>query len=331
MFAWFINWFESMELVEQIYACIGIVGAVLLFFETILLILGAAHSGPDFGGHDVDLGGHAGDAHFGGGHSGDFGSHMGGTHLGDTNLSDGHLGDFGSHMGDTPMGDAHLGNTQLGDAYFGDSHAGNIDGHFGDIQGDLHGDLGGHIPVEVLHPGALPGDIYIDTIHMTHSLPQDAGIDDSHLPQDNVYHDLADKTHGTGLRLFTMQGIIAFACIFGWTGLIFIHAGLPIIVASFLAFICGFAAMFLMALAMWGMLKLQDDGTMDIRYALRKSGETYLPIPASRERSGKIMVTVQEQITEFDAVTDDKQLIPTGASVTVIGITRGNTLIVTKQ
>ena len=101
--------------------------------------------------------------------------------------------------------------------------------------------------------------------------------------------------------------------------------------AAALAFVCGFAGMFLMSLALWGMLKIQSDGTMNIRNALGMSGEVYIPIPAKREFAGKVMVKVQDQYTEFEAVTDEEEKIPTGSQVTVIGITKGTTLIVTKH
>ena len=89
--------------------------------------------------------------------------------------------------------------------------------------------------------------------------------------------------------------------------------------------------MFLMGLALWGMQKIQSDGTLDIRFALGMTGEVYIPVPGKRAQSGKVMVKVQDQLQEFDAVTDEEEKITTGTSVTVIGITKGTTLIVSKH
>ena len=86
-----------------------------------------------------------------------------------------------------------------------------------------------------------------------------------------------------------------------------------------------------MSLALWAMLKIQSDGTMNIRNALGQSGEVYIPIPGKRAAPGKVMVKVQDQLTEFEAVTDEEEKIATGTQITVIGITKGTTLIVTKH
>ena len=72
-------------------------------------------------------------------------------------------------------------------------------------------------------------------------------------------------------------------------------------------------------------------GTMDIRNALGCGGRIYLTVPEMRRGQGKVNVTVQGQLREFECVTDMENTIPTGAEVTVIGISGGDTLIVTKK
>ena len=39
-------------------------------------------------------------------------------------------------------------------------------------------------------------------------------------------------------------------------------------------------------------------------------------------------VTVQEQLREFEAVTEEKEPIPTGSEIVVVGLTEGGTLVV---
>ncbi len=361
-----INWFESMNFVEQIFACIAIVFTVLLIVQFVLLMIGAAsHGGGDMNGHDMGGDGHDfGQGHdMDVGHDGDFGGHdfdhagtdfdaghdIGGHVHGDFGHDFGH-GDFGGFDGDVSHDFGHAPQDVGGD-FSTDMHDG-IGQVAHDVSADADGSFdydhdmqAGHTHVgQVIHDfGQVQGSVVVDVhsgdIYLADAAPHelmyrgpDVGIPDQDLPDGRTYIDRADKLHGSGFRLFTTQGIIAFFCIYGWTGLIFMkQLGLHGVPAALLAALCGFVGMFLMSLALWGMLKIQSDGTMNIKNALGKSGEVYIPIPGKRENTGKVMVKVQDQVTEFDAVTDDDEKIGTGSLITVIGITKGTTLIVTKH
>ncbi|MBP5493416.1 MAG: NfeD family protein [Clostridiales bacterium] len=356
-----VNWFEALTFTEQLFACIAIVATVLLLFQFVLLLIGAAShasgdlNGHDIGGHDHDFGhghdmdvGHDGD--FGGAH-GDVGHDFGGDVHGDFGHDFGHSfghgdvggihGDVGAH-GDFSGGDLlHDGSSALGaDADTDFPAHGQADGSF-DYDHDMQA---GHTHVgTIVHDfadvqGGVVVDVHSGDIYLADAAPHDlmvngpdVGIPDHDLPDGRTYVDRADKVHGSGFKLFTMQGIIAFFSIYGWTGLLFMKANWHVFPASTVAALCGIVAMFLMSLALWGMLKIQSDGTVNIKNALGQSGEVYIPIPGKRESSGKVMVKVQDQLSEFDAVTDEDEKIATGTQVTVIGITKGTTLIVTKH
>ncbi len=359
-----MNWFEAMNLYEQIFACIAIVFTALLIFQFILLLIGAAsHAGGDMNGHDMG-GGHGHD--FGHGHDMDVGhdGDFGGVHGDVGHDFGGHVhGDFGHSFGHGDVGGIHgdVGHdfgghdVDVGHDFGGHAHAdvagadvhdgsgfgadGNVHGSF-DYDHDLDTDT--HVGQLVHDFGEVQGSVVVDVhsgdIYLADSAPHDlmvrgpdVGIPDQDLPDGRTYVDRADKLHGSGFRMFSMQGIIAFFCLFGWTGLVFLKAGMTVFLAAPLAFLCGFVGMFLMALAMWGMLKAQSDGTLDIRRTLGLEGEVYIPIPGKRELPGKVMVKVQDQLSEFDAVTDDEEKLSTGTQITVIGITKGTTLIVTKH
>lgn len=349
-----MDWFEALNLSEQIFACIAVVFSVLLILQFILLLIGAASHAGDMDGHDI--GGH--DHDFGHGHDvgHDVGHDMGHDIGHDVGHDFGHdVGhDFGHDFGHGDVGQLHgdFGHDVGHD--FGHDVSHDV-GH--DIAHDAHGELthdgsydynhdmaAGHDTVgsvshdfEMIQDGIVvdvhSGDIYLAEAvpHVAMANGPDVGIPDQDLPDGHTYVDQADKAHGSGFRLFTMQGIIAFFCIFGWTGLLFMKGGLPVWGASLLAFVCGFVALYLMGLALWGMQKIQADGTLNVKYALGKSGEVYIPIPGKRTEVGKVMVEVQDQLMEFEAVTDEEEKIPTGSKVTVIGITKGTTLIVTKH
>lgn len=150
---------------------------------------------------------------------------------------------------------------------------------------------------------------------------------------DFLPHDGEMEIHSGGehpsqaLHIFTLRGVVAFLTLFGWSGLWFSQLGLPGFLAVFLAVPVGFAGMVAIALMVREALKLQYDGTLNPRNALGRPGEVYLAIPPARSGQGKVTVLVQEQLREFEAVTDSVDPIPTGAPVVVTGLA-GDALVV---
>lgn len=205
--------------------------------------------------------------------------------------------------------------------------------------GDADADVGGADAPDSLDTGfdADTGDVDIDITTGDTTIDVQVGdwygetpdIDMSQMVTPDA--SASDFGSGTGIHLFTLQGIIAFFAVFGWSGLIMLKSGLPAAASMAIAIALGFVAMLVIALIFRGMLKLQQDGSMDIRNALGKSGTVYMRIPAHRAKNGKVSIVIQEQLMELGAVTDEAEPIPTGAEVTVIGISNGNMLIVRKK
>lgn len=155
------------------------------------------------------------------------------------------------------------------------------------------------------------------------------GPEDLDGPDDLDDFDDLDEPDGAepGLRLFTFRGIVTFFAVYGWAALAVSRAGLPWLMAVAVGALLGGAAMLLTALVFRMMLRLQADGTIDLKNAVGLPGEVYLSIPAARQGCGKVSVVIQESLTECAAVTDGGQL-PTGSAVTVIGVTRDGELLV---
>lgn len=160
----------------------------------------------------------------------------------------------------------------------------------------------------------------------------DGDLDAVDLPGEDLDADLPETEAvldgDAGLRLFTVRGFIAFFTVFGWSGLTMLRSGMAPGWAVFLALLLGMLSMLLMAAILKLFLRLQEDGTMDIRNAVGCAGSVYLTVPPKREGKGKVNVVVQEQWSEFEAVSDYHEPIRTGAEVTVVGVSGKNTLIV---
>lgn len=134
-----------------------------------------------------------------------------------------------------------------------------------------------------------------------------------------------------GLRIFTVRGIIAFAVVFGWVGLVMDTAGVALWLTIVVATAAGAAMMVLLAVMMRAVMRLRSDGTLDNRNALGVSGRVYLTVPASRTGEGKVNVLLQGSYVERDAVTDEAAEIPTGCEVVVTGLSGQTTLVVKRK
>lgn len=153
-----------------------------------------------------------------------------------------------------------------------------------------------------------------------------AGEDAPDMPE-NPAHDYA-AGDAAGVRLFTVRGFVAFFAVGGWLGVALIDGGLHAAFALVLAVLAGFAALVTMGYFMKWSMRLQENGTLRLRDTIAHTGTVYIPIPAARTGTGKVTLTAQSQFLELDAMTDSTQPLPTGASVQVVGIFAGSTLIV---
>jgi len=129
-------------------------------------------------------------------------------------------------------------------------------------------------------------------------------------------------------HLLTVQGIIGFIMMFGLVGL-FLNVGLKIgaILSMLGAIGAGSATLWGTARMMTWMLSLQSSGNIQEKNLIGQEGVVYLRIPAGGV--GKVHVTVQNTLVEYDAETNDNQEIKTGAQIRVVFM-KGNNLIVEK-
>ena len=119
----------------------------------------------------------------------------------------------------------------------------------------------------------------------------------------------------TGLldfQLISFKSILAFVTMFGWTGVVWGKSGWLGFLAAFLI---GLFAMFLTALAIYLMFKLQHSGNVTAKEIVGSVGTVYISIPAGRTEHGKVTVSLGGSTQEIVAVADEE--IPTGSAVKV--------------
>lgn len=145
----------------------------------------------------------------------------------------------------------------------------------------------------------------------------------------------ADATiaHDGGMAqgFFTLQNMVAFFTIFGWTGIAMIKGGASKAVVLIVALAAGVGIVILMMLLFRSMSKLRQSGTLQIKNAQGIIAETYLVIPSQRNGFGKVHIKIQGSLHELQAITDDEQDIATGKLVKVLSIMNHNVLVVTSK
>lgn len=131
-------------------------------------------------------------------------------------------------------------------------------------------------------------------------------------------------------HLFTFRGFVSFFAISGWTGLLFMKLLLHPIISIILAFICGLVSMVLLALLVKMLMRLQSDGTINLKNAIGIQGEVYLRIPANNQGKGKVSFLIQERFREFDAITYEKDTLLTGTMIRVVDVISNDVVVVEK-
>ena len=145
-------------------------------------------------------------------------------------------------------------------------------------------------------------------------------------------HDDADSFDGDdGYQFFTIKNLIAFFTMFGWAGLAAYKGGIPTTFVIVIALAAGVTMVLIMYFLMRQSSKLKHSGTLQMRNAIDRIGETYLRIPARRSGVGKVQVQVQGRLMELDAMTDDPEDIVTGRPIKVVNILSNQILLVTSN
>jgi len=163
-------------------------------------------------------------------------------------------------------------------------------------------------------------------------MPDTAAVGDvpdsiGELHGDGAAHDVLNND-GTNLadagslRLFTIQTVMAFFCVFGWTAAVMYSSCASSLLSAFVGVVFGVLAMYLIAKLVQQTAKLAANGTYNPRNAIGTEGTVYLTIPANGVGSGKVNVIVQGSLAECDAITDEDEPLVTGDRIRVTDVRR---------
>ena len=132
----------------------------------------------------------------------------------------------------------------------------------------------------------------------------------------------------SGANLYTFRNFVNFFLGFGWTAIILQPSVKSTAVLVIISVLVGVALVALVMYMFKWLYSMQQSGNINVyKAAVGCQGKCYLRIPGERAGEGKVQITIQGAVREYNAVTDGDE-IKTGASVKVVEAIDGNTLLV---
>jgi hypothetical protein len=132
----------------------------------------------------------------------------------------------------------------------------------------------------------------------------------------------------SGANLYTFRNFVNFFLGFGWTAIILQPSVKSTAVLVIISVLVGVALVALVMYMFKWLYSMQQSGNINVyKAAVGCQGKCYLRIPGERAGEGKVQITIQGAVREYNAVTDGDE-IKTGTSVKVVEAIDGNTLLV---
>ncbi len=139
--------------------------------------------------------------------------------------------------------------------------------------------------------------------------------------------DMGDMVEDGGLNgVFSFRNLINFLLGYGWTGVLMYDTVSPMWLLQFVAIGVGLLFVLAFVFMFRQVMKLAHDGSFHMDEAIGLNADVYLRIPAARSGRGKVQVSVKGSVHEIDAITDRKEMIPTGSQVRIVEVL-GNDLL----
>lgn len=164
----------------------------------------------------------------------------------------------------------------------------------------------------------------------SHDAPGDLHIGSADHAGDGGEHAQHSHDHGSSwlFGVISFRTLVAAFAFFGLAGLAAESGGLNLAPQLVISLASGIAAMFGVHYIMKQLGRLGEDSTIRIYKAVGLEATVYVPIPADKASAGKVQLTLQNRLVEYEAITAAGERLATGSKVRVTAV-RGNTLEVT--
>ncbi len=157
-----------------------------------------------------------------------------------------------------------------------------------------------------------------------------AGVDHDAVDVSDSGSDLDVSNSDISFKLLSLQGITAFLMMFGLAGrALLIDSRTGPVVALLGAVVAGGVSVWVIMKLFAFMKGLQSRGeAIGPQMTVGQSGTVYLNIPP--DGIGKVNVSVQGRVKEFQAKSNDKEPLATGTNIKVVEVTGDGILVVAR-
>lgn len=131
----------------------------------------------------------------------------------------------------------------------------------------------------------------------------------------------------TGFSLVSIKSLITFFLGLGWAGVSLWNMIPNRMVLALVGMSVGVLFMLVFFFLLKQVLKLEHDGSYKLADSVGKVADVYVPIPEDRTGMGKVQLSLNGSVLEFNALTDGSRLA-TGQKVRVREVINNDTLLV---
>lgn len=131
------------------------------------------------------------------------------------------------------------------------------------------------------------------------------------------------------MNLYTFRNLVNFLLGMSWTAILLKEQIASTALLMLIAVVVGILLVAAVMYMFKWLSKMQQSGNIDVyKSAVGCIGKVYLSIPAQRKGAGKVQITINEAVREYDALTDSESELKTGASIKVVEVLDPSTLLV---
>lgn len=134
---------------------------------------------------------------------------------------------------------------------------------------------------------------------------------------------------GGGLSLFSVRSFVNFFVGFGWAGIGFYNLIPQAWLLYVIAAVIGCFFVWLYFFIRRQTMRLQSDGSINVKKCIGSHCDVYLRIPAENSGTGKVQISINGSIHEYSAVTKGA-LLPSGSRARVVDVMDNDVFVVEK-